>query len=94
MTQTHTPGPWKTGTREFTDEVFEAAAHGKDWGGWLICETGGNAANAAFIVRACNAHDELVKALEIAVPELVAYYGKDHFAVAVCKQALALAQQP
>lgn len=50
--------------------------------------------DAAYIVRACNAHEELVKALEIALPELVAYYGKDHFAVAVCKQALALAQQP
>lgn len=49
---THTPGPWKTGTGKFTDQVFERDAEGEDWGHWLICETGGNTANARLIASA------------------------------------------
>lgn len=66
--QTHTPTPWQQGTsanRRAMDTIFT------DKGQVQICrvdtscpEDGENEANAAFIVKACNAHDELVKTLE------------------------------
>lgn len=55
MTTNHTPTPWRVNTfNGDRQEVLDA--------------NGNNAcvkANAAFIVRACNAHDELVAALEL-----------------------------
>ena len=102
MTQTHTPGPW----RHYRRNPYEYAIHGSvgtiyehdiarvRFG--LEARTSAKQAqsaeaNAAYIVRACNAHEELVKALHLAVPELIAYYGKHHFVVAACRQALDLA---
>lgn len=52
---THTPGPWKTGTGEFTDQVFcddPIGEQGSDWGENFICETAGNKANARLIAAA------------------------------------------
>lgn len=59
----HTPGPWKTGTGEFSDQIFEQDAEGEDWGHWLICETGGNTANARLIAAAPELKDLLFHAL-------------------------------
>lgn len=57
-TTQHTPTPWKlTEPDRIEQEGFG-----------MICTTRGDnwqaPANAAFIVRACNSHDALVKALE------------------------------
>ena len=60
----HTPGPWMR-----TIEVDTCYIHedGGDLEGYGIARTCGqglecNEANAAFIVRACNCHEELVEA--------------------------------
>ena len=59
---TRTPGPWKTeGAQVLSDQCLYPVA---------ICEGGTpdeGEANAAFIVRACNAHDDQVAALEAAL---------------------------
>lgn len=65
MTQKHTPTPWKTDGNEIWQEkpIIEnkhfhiCKVHG-------VCQTQVNKANASFIVRACNSHDELVEALK------------------------------
>ena len=51
----HTPGPWKTGTGAFADQVFvddQTGEQGNDWGENLICETAGSEANARLIAAA------------------------------------------
>lgn len=51
----HTPGPWRTGEGEFQDQVFAEILippTRDDWGKALICETGGNEANARLIAAA------------------------------------------
>jgi len=58
-----TPGPWETSTIKLANKV-EWDICGSD-GGDIIADLMGceNAkANAAFIVRACNAHDDLMEA--------------------------------
>jgi hypothetical protein len=65
---THTPGPWKAGEAawfrgranddtESGKRPITSGAHG------VIANVYGSA-NAEFIVRACNAHDELLAALK------------------------------
>jgi hypothetical protein len=68
---THTPTPWELGSVTtvclHTDEMIESPTDGFVAAGddCDIEVKGTNApANAAFIVRAVNAHDDLVKALE------------------------------
>lgn len=77
----HTPLPWKIGR---VDTLVTAA----DQRG--ICSTGGyadnridseelaeeNRANAAFIVRACNSHYDLLEALEALMPIAEKMQGK------------------
>jgi len=67
----HTPTPWK-----FEDEYVRADALNGDEGGNIVADVYTRPshshspemeANAAFIVRAVNAHDALVEALEIMV---------------------------
>lgn len=78
MAQNHTPGPWSVfgrcilgagstdtydgvvmGTIAVASELEDSDGDGRNW------SAGGSPeANAAFIVRACNAHDELVAALK------------------------------
>jgi hypothetical protein len=55
MKTTHTPGPYAY------DETW-ALIHGKDGAELAACHS--NKADAAFIVRACNSHYELLAALE------------------------------
>ena len=91
---THTPGPWTVNKYSQiitpTREVLLVSGVALPSGNHPKIEEAD--ANAAYIVRACNAHEELVTALKIAVPELVAYYGKYHFAVNVCRYAIAKAE--
>ncbi len=53
----HTPTPWR-----IDDEGNICANDGADFR-WVAEPRGRSKANAAFIVKACNAHDGLVKAL-------------------------------
>ena len=67
MTTQHTPTPWQVELRNAGAAIVAPAASGKMHEATVICSgLGGNRANAAFIVRACNAHDELVAALTLA----------------------------
>lgn len=58
-TQPHTPTPWKTDGRS----IFQP-------GGSVIAGTVEKSQNAAFIVRAVNAHDEMLTALKFAEKHL------------------------
>jgi hypothetical protein len=60
----HTATPWKSnGTKVLTDAVSIAQCRTA-----LILSHEQQTANAAFIVRACNAHDGLLSALKLALP--------------------------
>jgi hypothetical protein len=59
---THTPGPWE---KTQSHDIFQVG------GNCLVASCSGNSgfypnaeANAAFIVRACNSHDDLLEVLE------------------------------
>lgn len=73
MTTQHTPTPWNhsNGTVVFdgNDRKVAATYANKGYG----IEIDEAQSNAAFIVRACNAHDELVAALRACVEEMSAY---------------------
>jgi hypothetical protein len=64
----HTPGPWHIGVREAEKVIYDAH-------GWAVAnctmyqgqDSPEPKANADFIVRACNAHDDLLAALITAV---------------------------
>jgi len=57
----HTPTPWASNG----NRVENRDEHGIVNDGWIICDCDGPDAevNAEFIVRACNAHADLVEAL-------------------------------
>lgn len=66
MTELHTPTPWH--------HTGKATLRGADGDYIATLENNGRrAGNAAFIVRAVNAHDELVAALKEAIGELNDY---------------------
>jgi hypothetical protein len=58
MKHTHTPGPWSTSGRTIVDKTGRSICNNGN------SSTGDEPANAAFIVRACNSHYELLAALE------------------------------
>lgn len=70
METKHTPTPWYLGMQPAT--IFASSVNGIDP---RICQTDGGAnntmkeakANAAFIVRAVNSHDELVAAIQTVI---------------------------
>ena len=69
----HSAFPWRTGTGGSIVCDDESLGPGCDdsgaleyYGGHVVCETL-TPANAEFIVRACNAHDDQLAALEAAV---------------------------
>jgi hypothetical protein len=81
MTATHTSTPWKC--RNQRGPIREAIDIG---GEQLTCTAYGmdpqhTEANASFIVRACNAHDELVAALEDALDRLASVDRMFHKAI-------------
>jgi hypothetical protein len=60
---THTPGPWHA---EACENNGTLVYHRVVAGDSLICGVyGSQEANAAFIIRACNAHEELLAACEL-----------------------------
>lgn len=77
----HTKTPWRTGGEQNPTIIY-------DGDGWAVASTAvvhvrKNAkyeadANAAFIVRACNAHDELVAALDWALSQIGDDLDLDH----------------
>jgi hypothetical protein len=66
MKTTHTPTPWYVGNPSWDggppDEVYFTECN-QDGESFLF-ETGGNYANAEFIVRAVNSHEALLEALQ------------------------------
>lgn len=59
----HTRPPFKISTRSMACRVdFGATTDDDNWG-WATIEGMHKEANAAFIVKACNLHDELVEAV-------------------------------
>lgn len=62
-----TPGPWSV--EESTASYFYIIAPSEDWNAvastWPQQNQEEQQANAAFIVKACNAHDELLTALQL-----------------------------
>lgn len=73
MTTKHTPLPW-TVQKQYHDDGHVPTNHliptgkNKHWENWIIGTIGNTAQdnkNAAFIVRACNSHYELLAALEL-----------------------------
>lgn len=74
---THTPGQYRVDGVHLVDDIADeplphAVIRDKNerWVALVeITDTEGEA-NAAFIVRACNAHEELVKALKLCVEAL------------------------
>ena len=74
----HTPGPF---TIEHQEDISEGNGYAWAIRGWQSEDAfqkpyvqnpayANSEANAEFIVRACNSHDELVKALEYALADL------------------------
>lgn len=68
MNTKHTPGPWVVEQQADTTPVITYQARDI-----AVIETahGDSKANAAFIVRACNAHDDLLAALAKCVDALL-----------------------
>jgi hypothetical protein len=62
-----TPRPWATNCHHVPARVESEAEHGIVNDGWIICDCDGpdGEANAELIVRAVNAHDDLVAALDM-----------------------------
>ena len=81
MNTSHTPGPWAIG-KKYKSDIYTSG------GGKLIARTVSSAgimslatdADAAFIVRAVNAHDDLVAALQEALPYLDELYKLNTYA--------------
>lgn len=97
MTTQHTPTPWEVSLRNAGAAIIAPAASGKIHEATIICSgLGGHRGNAAFIVRACNAHDELVAALRnsLAFVEYVANNGNEgaHETAVEIRAALAKVQ--
>lgn len=75
--QEHTPGPWKSVISEHTSEPVVREPQGETVA--VCCEIleGEAEANAAFIVKACNSHDELLSAAETAAEIIRGSYGQE-----------------
>ena len=67
----HTPGPWKRDSSSLVPNLYPFIAGPN---GEAIADVWGDVdvanANAEFIVRACNAHDDLLVACEEALEDL------------------------
>ena len=86
---THTPTPWNARGLAICKGNSLIAVMGQDDGIKFSEKT--SLANASHIVKCVNLHDELVKALELALQYLV-YDGK-HPAVVSAKTAIAKARE-
>jgi hypothetical protein len=100
METKHTPGPWFTKRQGFSTVYVEARLRD----GWIqevaACgptEAGSEQqeANAEFIVRACNSHDQLVAALKAARDLIYAEVADGGYTAqaALIREALAAAKE-
>jgi hypothetical protein len=86
MTASHTPTPWvveKNSVNAENGSVVSIAecglsAPGQSWSGTDYSTREHQAANAEFIVRACNSHDQLVAALKAALATIEDYVTYEH----------------
>ena len=63
-TPKHTPGPWAVDSDTGHDYVLAPPLDENEGGATIICRMGLESdANAEYIVRACNNHDDLLEAL-------------------------------
>ena len=78
----HTPGPWKVigGTCIFAgaDDETRLLAHTEEADEFEVVGFWETRANAAFIVRACNVHDELLEALQAILDDYFAWLESDY----------------
>ncbi len=91
---THTLGPWK---------AIHEPIDGNKWGLHTIwsdtilvartCFAPSSEANAEFIVRACNSHDELLEALKYALKTLQCQPNADDIAMYPLQSAIANAKK-
>jgi hypothetical protein len=97
----HTPGPWKArilrspGYHPTIDILADKKPPVVGWLGFDDCDTpdGEHEANAAYIVRAVNCHDELVSVLEYVCECLEAgSMGQDRLLVKKMRAALIKAE--
>jgi hypothetical protein len=68
----HTPTPWRYGSPADAIVAGERESNAQDvmyYGGTLVAESVDHS-DREFIIRACNAHEQLVKALEYALLHL------------------------
>lgn len=89
MTLTRTPGPWFQGQVKGTEhQIFNSES------GVFLDDDEANHSDIAYIVRACNAHEELVNALETIEGQLEQHPDADkgnskvHYCLHMAKQAL------
>ena len=67
MNTKHTPLPWTAEVHHIVSRDTDGIARNNDNSSVAVAHGPDKESNAAFIVRACNAHDELVAALESAL---------------------------
>lgn len=72
MSAQHTPTPWMVSDSDASNYGAEIITSSKTKAKRVACRLGGpdRDGNAAFIVRACNSHDALVKALKRCMVDL------------------------
>lgn len=66
----HTQLPWRVGSSR-ADGAINMVESATGYAAWCDFELGNDAANATFIVKSANAHDDLVKALSACVGYLL-----------------------
>lgn len=95
MSAAHTPGPWTVREQGDANSYALLTANGH----WLISflqngelMTATQRANAEFIVRACNAHDELLSALQEMLATVAGQYDSARHCRAVDAARAAIAK--
>ena len=85
----HTATPWKQHKGQWGIHNIEDSKEGQ-----LLCEVQGSdsEANAAFIVKACNAHEDLLRLLKLSLEDLEDY-GTYSVDILEIKRAIANAEQ-
>lgn len=75
-TAQHTPTPWLPSRRadaivvEHMDDEYQSSKTVQHYGGFVVAESL-NEADRAFVLRACNSHEQLVAAVRKALAECV-----------------------
>jgi len=87
----HTPGPWKIdNTLDPEDEITIIDHHGRTIAEVEEWNDGGN---AKFICRACNSHDDLVKACKLVLSNHAQRYGPNGYSIKFRKSEIEMIRQ-